>query len=157
MILDQPRLNLVHRLDRVTSGLVILAKVNQCLVVLSSTFIVTLQIQSPAAANRLSREIQAKTTTKVYLARVKGRFPGRLSHLQLLHDDELNNFVIKTSLAAESDNVKDEGDDENEQICDHAIQITIVNASNTMKSSSNPASSFSCFCSVKISHGRNHE
>lgn len=34
MIPDQPRLNLVHRLDRVTSGLVILAKVCKCLHVL---------------------------------------------------------------------------------------------------------------------------
>jgi 23S rRNA-/tRNA-specific pseudouridylate synthase len=60
---NQPRLNLVHRLDRVTSGVVIMAKTKE-------------------AANRVCNEIRSNKTKKVYLARVKGRFPSELSRLR---------------------------------------------------------------------------
>ena len=70
----QPPLHLVHRIDRVTSGLLILAK-------------------SSEAANRVSKDIRDKSTKKVYLARVKGRFPGRTDHLRRLSDDELAVFI----------------------------------------------------------------
>ena len=70
----QPPLHLVHRIDRVTSGLLILAK-------------------SSEAANRVSKDIRDKSTKKVYLARVKGRFPGRTDHLRQLSDVELAVFI----------------------------------------------------------------
>ncbi len=47
MIENQPLLRMVHRLDRVTSGLVVLAK-------------------TQAAANRVSEEIRNKITRKVH-------------------------------------------------------------------------------------------
>ena len=71
---SQPPLHLVHRIDRVTSGLLILAK-------------------SSEAANRVSKDIRDKSTKKVYLARVKGRFPGRTDHLRQLSDEELAVFI----------------------------------------------------------------
>ena len=49
-------LHLVHRLDRVTSGLIILAK-------------------NPQTANVLTSMFQSHTTQKYYVARVKGNFP----------------------------------------------------------------------------------
>ena len=52
---QQPPLHLVHRLDRVTSGLVVLAGSKQ-------------------AAHRVSQQILLGHTTKYYIARVKGRF-----------------------------------------------------------------------------------
>ena len=65
------RLLLVHRLDRVTSGLVILAK-------------------SATAAATISEEIRRHDTEKCYLARVRGRFPGpRAARLRRLPEDEL--------------------------------------------------------------------
>ena len=70
----QPPLHLVHRIDRVTSGLLILAK-------------------SSEAANRVSKDIRDKSTKKVYLARVKGKFPGRTDHLRKLSDEELVVFI----------------------------------------------------------------
>lgn len=54
---DQATLHLVHRLDRVTSGLVVLAK-------------------SKEVAGVVSKEIREKTTKKIYLARVRGSFPS---------------------------------------------------------------------------------
>jgi len=63
LIANQPTLSLVHRLDRVTSGLVVLAKTRE-------------------RASQISEEIRNKETKKVYLARVRGRFPGNLSHLR---------------------------------------------------------------------------
>jgi tRNA pseudouridine synthase 9 len=59
-------LHLVHRLDRVTSGLVVLAK-------------------SKDAATAIGVGIRENTCQKVYFARVKGRFPnesGGMAHLQ---------------------------------------------------------------------------
>ena len=53
LVRDQPPLFLVHRLDRLTSGLVVLAK-------------------SRAAAGEISREIRSREAEKIYLARVKG-------------------------------------------------------------------------------------
>jgi 23S rRNA-/tRNA-specific pseudouridylate synthase len=73
LIENQPSLYLVHRLDRVTSGLVILAKSKQ-------------------SANDISEEIRNKSTRKTYLARVKGKFPCNLSHLQVLNKEELWHF-----------------------------------------------------------------
>jgi len=71
-----PPLHVVHRLDRVTSGLVVMAK-------------------SKAAAAELSRQIRDKATMKVYLARVKGRFPGSpkdVSYLRALGAIDLGEF-----------------------------------------------------------------
>lgn len=62
---SQPPLSLVHRLDRVTSGLVILAKGKE-------------------TANRLSEQIRSKNTSKIYLARVQGRFPAALDRFRAL-------------------------------------------------------------------------
>ena len=59
VIPNQPPLHLVHRLDRVTSGLVVIAK-------------------SKEAAQQVSQEIRDKSTRKTYLARVQGTFPARL-------------------------------------------------------------------------------
>ena len=64
-------LHLVHRIDRVTSGLVVLAK-------------------SSEAAASISQEIREHTAEKTYLARVRGRFPAQLSHMKLLTDAELS-------------------------------------------------------------------
>lgn len=71
VIAQQPTLHVVHRLDRVTSGLCILAK-------------------NKEAAAKISLEIQSKTTTKIYLARVKGRFPADLSPLKQMDSLDLN-------------------------------------------------------------------
>lgn len=57
---DQPRLYIVHRLDRVTSGLVVMAK-------------------NAEIANTISEEIRSGQTEKTYLARVKGHFPAELA------------------------------------------------------------------------------
>lgn len=67
---DQPRLYFAHRLDRVTSGLVVVAK-------------------SRAAAAKLSEEIRQNNTSKTYLARVRGRFPLRTDHLRRLEATQL--------------------------------------------------------------------
>lgn len=87
----QPGLHLVHRLDRVTSGLCILAKSKQ-------------------AAARMSLEIRSKETTKIYLARVRGRFPADLSPLQQwksadLHmtADDANSQIQRRRGAASAD------------------------------------------------------
>jgi 16S rRNA U516 pseudouridylate synthase RsuA-like enzyme len=69
MIKDQPVLYLVHRLDRVTSGLVVLAK-------------------SKESAQILSKEIRDKSTQKTYLARVKGKFPLNLKSFKLLTSED---------------------------------------------------------------------
>lgn len=53
------KLYLVHRLDRVTSGLVLLAK-------------------SSESAKSITEEIMSGKTEKIYLARVKGKFPAKL-------------------------------------------------------------------------------
>jgi hypothetical protein len=66
----QPRLYFVHRLDRVTSGLVIIAK---------SKFI----------AGKISQEIRQNNTKKVYLARVRGRFPARTEFLRRLTPEQM--------------------------------------------------------------------
>ena len=50
-------LNVVHRIDRLTSGLVLLAR-------------------SSHSARKISMEIQEKTVSKCYLARVAGKFPS---------------------------------------------------------------------------------
>lgn len=71
---------------RVTSGLVVLAK-------------------SSEAAASISKEIREHSTEKVYLARVRGRFPARLGHMQELTDPELT--------ALPTDGIDDElGDDD---------------------------------------------
>ena len=68
---SQPtRLYFVHRLDRVTSGLVIAAK-------------------SKRVAGELSRQIRQNETRKTYLARVRGRFPGSTAHLRELRPEQL--------------------------------------------------------------------
>jgi len=67
LVENQPELHLVHRLDRVTSGVVVMAK-------------------SKENANEIASQIRGKETCKVYLARVKGRFPNpdRLARFQEL-------------------------------------------------------------------------
>ena len=66
---DQPPLFLVHRLDRVTSGVVVMGKSN-------------------AAAAQMAGQIRDKETCKIYLARVRGRFPDpeRLSRFRTITD-----------------------------------------------------------------------
>ncbi|CAI5738723.1 unnamed protein product [Hyaloperonospora brassicae] len=56
---DLPQLHVVHRLDRLTSGVVLLAK-------------------NAATAKSLSLTIANRQATKTYLARVRGLFPGML-------------------------------------------------------------------------------
>eukprot|EP01041_Mallomonas_annulata_P003530 gene3530-7023_t len=75
LVANQPQLHLVHRLDRVTSGLVVLAK-------------------SKAVAGIVSKEIRNKITKKFYLARVKGRFPPilPLEHITQRTLDDLLRF-----------------------------------------------------------------
>ncbi|ETW10500.1 hypothetical protein, variant [Aphanomyces invadans] len=65
---DIPKLHIVHRLDRLTSGVVILAK-------------------NPSTARTLSTCIADRTASKTYLARVRGAFPVVLtsSWLEQLH------------------------------------------------------------------------
>jgi len=70
MIINQPKLSLVHRLDRVTSGLVILAK-------------------SKESANSICLDIRKNRTKKVYLAKVKGKFPSKISFLNKLSHTEI--------------------------------------------------------------------
>eukprot|EP00599_Poterioochromonas_sp_BG-1_P012954 CAMPEP_0173164294 /NCGR_PEP_ID=MMETSP1105-20130129/20480_1 /TAXON_ID=2985 /ORGANISM="Ochromonas sp., Strain BG-1" /LENGTH=558 /DNA_ID=CAMNT_0014084613 /DNA_START=154 /DNA_END=1826 /DNA_ORIENTATION=+ len=60
---NQPNLYIVHRLDRLTSGLIVLAK-------------------DKNTAAKVSGEIRKKSTQKIYLARVKGRFPNRIEQLK---------------------------------------------------------------------------
>ncbi|OQR82383.1 RNA pseudouridylate synthase [Achlya hypogyna] len=57
---DLKHLHIVHRLDRLTSGVVILAK-------------------TPAKARELSQCIADRTASKAYLARVRGAFPADLT------------------------------------------------------------------------------
>mmetsp|Transcript_18368 Transcript_18368/g.26480 ORF Transcript_18368/g.26480 Transcript_18368/m.26480 type:complete len:243 (+) Transcript_18368:2-730(+) len=70
---DMESLHVVHRLDRVTSGLVILAK-------------------SKDAAAEISKNIRDKKMKKVYLARVKGCFGSNLSHLKALDSINFRSF-----------------------------------------------------------------
>lgn len=68
---NQATLFSVHRLDRVTSGLVIFAK-------------------SKTTAALISKEIRENLTEKIYVARVKGNIASnRLNHLEHLNDDIL--------------------------------------------------------------------
>jgi 23S rRNA-/tRNA-specific pseudouridylate synthase len=85
VIEDQPELYLVHRLDRVTSGLVVLAK-------------------SKDAAASLSKEIRDKSTKKTYLARVKGFFPLNVEKFKRLELSEILNVVVD-----------DDGDDDDKE------------------------------------------
>eukprot|EP00597_Dinobryon_sp_UTEXLB2267_P002647 CAMPEP_0170066298 /NCGR_PEP_ID=MMETSP0019_2-20121128/6050_1 /TAXON_ID=98059 /ORGANISM="Dinobryon sp., Strain UTEXLB2267" /LENGTH=403 /DNA_ID=CAMNT_0010273357 /DNA_START=407 /DNA_END=1615 /DNA_ORIENTATION=+ len=71
-------LHVVHRLDRVTSGLVILAK-------------------SKDAAAEISKNIRDKKMKKVYLARVKGCFGSNLSHLKALDSINFRSFDTEDS------------------------------------------------------------
>lgn len=76
LVENQPPLYIVHRLDRVTSGLVVLAK-------------------SKLIAARISEQIRDKATTKIYLARVKGAFPTSVEgvrHLKALSAIDLREF-----------------------------------------------------------------
>ena len=76
LVENQPPLYIVHRLDRVTSGLVVLAK-------------------SKLIAARISEQIRDKATTKIYLARVKGAFPTSVEgvrHLKALSAIDLRDF-----------------------------------------------------------------
>jgi len=76
LVENQPPLYIVHRLDRVTSGLVVLAK-------------------SKLIAARISEQIRDKATTKIYLARVKGVFPTSakdVCHLKTLSAIDLREF-----------------------------------------------------------------
>ena len=86
VIPNQPPLHLVHRLDRVTSGLVVIAK-------------------SKEAAQQVSQEIRDKSTRKTYLARVQGTFPARLHEVDdgKTYTHTLNNNYLHTlSLNASS-------------------------------------------------------
>jgi len=87
---DQPEnLYLVHRIDRVTSGLLILAKTKEY-------------------ANTVSQEIRNKTTTKYYYARVKGRFPANLEKLKQLNQEDLWKLT--------DDDKVDDKDDDNDEV-----------------------------------------
>ncbi len=61
------KLYTIHRLDRLTSGLVLLAK-------------------SSLVAQQWAKSIQERSCQKVYLARVKGKFPQHLPSLPFLKD-----------------------------------------------------------------------
>ena len=87
IIPNQPELYLIHRLDRVTSGLVILAKTKDI-------------------AAKLALAIRGRETKKTYLARVKGKFPGNISHIKQIHDP---------SGLYEVDDVDDDNDETNEE------------------------------------------
>ena len=91
LIPQQPTLFLVHRLDRVTSGVVVLAK-------------------SKAAAASACKDITQHKTEKTYLARVLGCFPSqeRLSQMRLLDASAL--LDLAQSLEGEGDGDGD-GDD----------------------------------------------
>jgi len=86
IIPNQPELYLIHRLDRVTSGLVILAK-------------------NKEIASKLASEIRGRETKKTYLARVKGKFPGNISHIKQIQDSS-NLFEVH--------DVDDDNEDTNE-------------------------------------------
>jgi len=89
---DQPEnLYLVHRIDRVTSGLLILAKTKEY-------------------AHIISNEIRNKTTTKYYYARVKGRFPANIEKLKQLNNDEL------WKMTDDDDKHDDKEDNDNDEI-----------------------------------------
>lgn len=84
----------------------------------------------------------------MYLARIKGRFPGQLSHLRLLNDDELKNFIIETS--AEGDNGKEGDDDGGEERVDKRARESGKDSKNNkynkkakLQSASGTASAFS--------------
>ena len=94
LVPEQPPLHLVHRLDRVTSGVVVLAK-------------------SHDTAMRMSEQIRGKETTKIYLARVRGRFPNR---------ERLSWFTEQSSVRAgeacndhQDEDEEDEGQDEGQK------------------------------------------
>jgi 23S rRNA-/tRNA-specific pseudouridylate synthase len=92
LIADQPKLYIVHRLDRVTSGLVVIAKNSE-------------------AANAISEEIRGGHTEKTYLARVKGRFPAELSKFKHRFSGEELMRVRYGAAAAEGG---DDDDDDND-------------------------------------------
>jgi 23S rRNA-/tRNA-specific pseudouridylate synthase len=71
IVSEQPSdLKIVHRLDRVTSGIVVVAKGREM-------------------GNQIQLQMKAKETTKIYLARVRGRFPDptRLAQFRRLQGD----------------------------------------------------------------------
>jgi 23S rRNA-/tRNA-specific pseudouridylate synthase len=70
IVSQQPPLQLVHRLDRVTSGLVVLAT-------------------NKKAAHRVSEEIRQGDTEKTYIARVRGYFGHNLNLLNKLNENDL--------------------------------------------------------------------
>ncbi len=74
MIKDQPKLHLVHRLDRVTSGLIILAK-------------------NKDSAAKICEDIRNNKTSKFYLARIKGKFPGEISKINKISIDEMQKCI----------------------------------------------------------------
>eukprot|EP01036_Dinobryon_divergens_P029260 gene29260-38330_t len=79
-------LHIVHRLDRVTSGLVVLAK-------------------SKEAAAEISKSIRDKKTVKIYLARVKGDFCESISHLPRLLLIDFQAFEIDETEGAVDTNI----------------------------------------------------
>jgi len=90
LVANQPRLNLVHRLDRVTSGVVVLAKTKE-------------------AANRVCNEIRMNKTKKVYLARVKGRFPRDIHKLRTLSLEEVTHNLHTLGAATDDNDENEEG------------------------------------------------
>eukprot|EP01035_Chromulina_nebulosa_P018667 gene18667-24413_t len=92
VIENQPNLHLVHRLDRLTSGLMILAK-------------------SKEVAAKMAKIIQDRETKKTYLARVKGRFPASLSNISKMPLDEI--LYMENII---DDGEEDEVDEDNSSI-----------------------------------------
>lgn len=72
--IDYNSLYIMHRLDRVTSGLVILAR-------------------NKDTARIVSEKIRLKETKKIYFARIKGKFPNNLTKLKKFTSINFNNFL----------------------------------------------------------------
>lgn len=85
IVANQPtNLLLVHRLDRVTSGVVVMAK-------------------SKDQAAAVGLQIRDKRTEKVYLARVKGSFPTPEQHYSVPHLNRLSHIDLSTFVTIDDD------------------------------------------------------
>lgn len=108
LIPNQPHLHLVHRLDRVTSGLMILAK-------------------SKEFAALISDEIRSKNTKKTYLARVRGKFPQNLD--KIVNRISIDDFMKWKEEILEDDESKDkDADNDNVKYNDSATSDSTRNS-----------------------------
>lgn len=110
---DCRALHQVHRLDRVTSGLVVLAKTSKI-------------------ARNLSEQIQNRDTKKTYLSRVRGRFPSNLSHLKELNKNDLMKAVEDYRSSGDV-NRKNVGDCNSDTILDYMTEALIIENNHTME------------------------